>query len=457
MAPLQPLGLRLVSEFVGTYVLVFTVGSVFLSGHALWGGVSHAIVLVVGTLALGRISGANFNPAVSIALGASKAIGGGGQRLGPMGAYVCVQIVAGILASLSYGALMQRPLGMEPTRGASGLSRACLVEMLYTCAYCFLVLNVGVAKDNSTNPFYGFVIGLVALMGTYSAAPVSGGCLNPAMAIGMDVGYSSGGVYYGLFYSLAEVLGALLAVLFFRLVRPEDFGRRKNDETAELVSEFLGSFVIVLTVGMSVLSQSPVAGLPIISSIVSMSLALFKVSGACFNPAMTVAFATSSRAPSFMPARTAKYIIAELLGGGCAGFAYVGISDGLFFSLCPTGNYVSASMAECAFVFALCYIILSRSLARSAGWFAFATGAFMLIGGMLLSRISSGMMSPAITFGMFCGELYAKGFVFSSHSTLAFGMMIPAQVLGSVLAGRICALTAKHPGHTYAVKSDAFA
>lgn len=455
MAPMQPLALRLLCEFIGTFVLVFSVGFVVLSGHALWGGVSQALVLVGGAYAFGRVSGANFNPAVSIALGASKAIGGGGQPISTMGAYVCVQLVAGIMAALSFQMLMGSSVGLGPLQGPEDLRRACLAEMLYTCVYCFLVLNVGVAKDNSPNPFYGFVIGMAALTGAYSAGSVSGGCLNPAMAIGIDVGNAGFHVYSCVFYSLAEIAGALLAVMLFRLVRPMDFNSRGGGETAELASEFIGSFVIVLTVGLNVLAASPVAGLPIISSIVSMSLALFNVSGARFNPAITLAFLTYGNAPDVTPIKAAKYVLAEILGGGCAGFAYVTISGGFFFRLCPANNYGQASVADCAFVFALCYILLSRSLARSAGWFACATGACMLIGCMLLGSLAGGMMSPAITFGAFCGEMYASGFAFSSESIIALVMLSAAELLGSVLAGRACALA--RPSRAYAVESNEFA
>ena len=69
---------KVAAEFLGTFLLVFTVGCNVLSGNAVWGGVSIASVLMVAIYSLGGISGANFNPAVSLALGISKAMNGDG-------------------------------------------------------------------------------------------------------------------------------------------------------------------------------------------------------------------------------------------------------------------------------------------------------------------------------------------------------------------------------------------
>ena len=66
------------AEFVGTFLLIFTVGCNVLGGSATWAGVSIAFVLMVCIYALGGISGANFNPAVSVTLGISRAMGGPG-------------------------------------------------------------------------------------------------------------------------------------------------------------------------------------------------------------------------------------------------------------------------------------------------------------------------------------------------------------------------------------------
>merc|ERR1719409_2620445 len=98
-------GQKYIAEFIGTYLLVFTVGCNVLtnSGAANWAASSIACVLMVSIYAMGDVSGANFNPAVSFALGLS-----GKMKWPEVGIYCIVQIVAGILAALCYGMLNWR-------------------------------------------------------------------------------------------------------------------------------------------------------------------------------------------------------------------------------------------------------------------------------------------------------------------------------------------------------------
>merc|ERR1719181_1045884 len=85
-----------VAEFVGTFLLVFTVGCNVLTGSPVWAATSIGCVLMVAIYALGGVSGANFNPAVSLALGISNKL-----EWKEVGIYMAVQVVAGICAALS--------------------------------------------------------------------------------------------------------------------------------------------------------------------------------------------------------------------------------------------------------------------------------------------------------------------------------------------------------------------
>ena len=83
------------AEFVGTFMLIFTIGCNVLSGQPIWGGVSIACGLTVTIYALGKSSGANFNPAVSLALGLCNKL-----AWLEVAIYMGVQLVAGILAGI---------------------------------------------------------------------------------------------------------------------------------------------------------------------------------------------------------------------------------------------------------------------------------------------------------------------------------------------------------------------
>merc|ERR1719453_1290762 len=137
---------------------------------------------MVSIYALGGVSGANFNPAVSIALGISNSMGGpGGMDWTKCAIYCAVQIAAGIIAGLSYAAMLWKVVNCAPKPGF-GWWEAMLAEILYTFMLCFVVLNVAAAKKNAGTQFYGLAIGFVIVAGAYGAGNISGGAFNPAVA-----------------------------------------------------------------------------------------------------------------------------------------------------------------------------------------------------------------------------------------------------------------------------------
>merc|ERR1719389_1488267 len=140
---------KLLAEFTGTFLLIFTIGCNVLSKSGLWAGVSIACVLMVAIYSFGGISGANFNPAVSVTLGITKALGGPGMEFKDVGIYCGVQLAAGVAAGLAYVGLFGQAFNLAPA-GDFSLVSAGLCELLYTFMLCFVVLNVAVAKKNAT-------------------------------------------------------------------------------------------------------------------------------------------------------------------------------------------------------------------------------------------------------------------------------------------------------------------
>ena len=106
------MGAKLIAEFVGTYLLIFTVGCNVLTGQPVWGGVSIACVLTVMIYALGKSSGGNFNPAVSVALGLANKL-----EWKEVAIYCVVQIAAGICAGLSFAAMLWKVVNVAPKPG----------------------------------------------------------------------------------------------------------------------------------------------------------------------------------------------------------------------------------------------------------------------------------------------------------------------------------------------------
>eukprot|EP00933_Yihiella_yeosuensis_P035281 TRINITY_DN287_c0_g2_i1.p1 TRINITY_DN287_c0_g2~~TRINITY_DN287_c0_g2_i1.p1 ORF type:complete len:459 (+),score=95.14 TRINITY_DN287_c0_g2_i1:131-1507(+) len=427
---------KCVAEFVGTYLLVLTVGCNVLSGNAVFGGVSIACALMVCIYALGGISGANFNPAVSVSLGISKAMGGPGLDSKTVITYSAVQILGGFAAAFSYWMLFSDNFNLAPAKGFTW-AEAGICEMLYTFMLCFVVLNVAAATKQvqEANQYYGLAIAFCIIAGAYGAGSVSGGCFNPAVALAIDVSSAGVGFAHCAVYAAFELLGAMMAAGFFALVRPEDFGRYKTD-TTELISEFLGTYMLVLTVGLNVLGNSKAGAFSIAASLTSMIYALGDVSGAHFNPAVTCAVWCSQRCPELTVEKAQKFVGVQLAAGIAAAFTYSYIYGGSSFALGPKGGFswLGLAVGETLFTFVLCYVVLCVAVSERTGtsqMFGLAIGSCVTVGGLAIGGISGGSLNPAVSVGIASahtmnGGLFWKSLVYSACELL--GGSIAAEV-----------------------------
>merc|ERR1712054_568181 len=186
---------------------------------------------------------------------------------------------------------------------------------------------------DTMNEFYGLAIGFVIVAGGYGAGAISGGCFNPAVALGIDVSSAGLGFGWGFAYAGYELLGAALAAGAFRVVRPDEFGGSPDYTLGtKLVSEFIGTFFLVLTVGLNVLGKSPGPVFSIAASLMCMIYALGNCSGAHFNPAVTLAILASGR-NLITAGEAAAYMGVQILGGICASFTYAAMYHGATFAL----------------------------------------------------------------------------------------------------------------------------
>lgn len=400
---------RLVSEFVGTYLLVFTVGCNVLSGSPAWAATSIACVLTVSIYALGGVSGAHFNPAVSVTLGLSNKL-----PWSEVGIYCATQIVAGVTAGLSYGSLFFKVFNLEP-QAEFGWFEAMLAEVLYSFMLCFVVLNVASARKNEGNQFFGIAIGFVIIAGGYAVGNVSGGAFNPAVALGIDISSLGVGVGWGFAYTIFELIGSAMAALAFRVVRPDDFGGSSNYSLGtKLASEFIGTFFLVLTVGLNVLGKSPGPVWSIAASLMCMVYALATCSGAHFNPAVTMAILASGR-QLIEPIAAAYYMVVQISGGLCAAITVATIHHGASFAFGPAEgfSYAHAAMAEVTYTFLLCFVVLavttvsrptnngySKQSAEIQDFSGLAIASCVTAGGYAVGAVSGGCLNPAVSFGI---------------------------------------------------------
>merc|ERR1719190_247148 len=100
-----------------------------------------------------------------------------------------------------------------------------LCEFLYTFMLCFVVLNVAaskkekVKKEGEKSQYFGLAIGFVIVAGAYGPGAISGGCFNPAVALAIET-QNQFQLGWSVVYAVSEFVGAVIAVVAFKLMRP---------------------------------------------------------------------------------------------------------------------------------------------------------------------------------------------------------------------------------------------
>lgn len=203
----------LLTEFIGTFFLVLTIGLCVTQGTP-YAPIAAGCVLAAMVYMGGHISGAHYNPAVTLALTAA-----GKSPVKNLLPYMAAQIVAALVAALAIRTLTGNTLAPAPGANIGSLL-ALLTEVLFTFALALVVLNVACSDKTKGNSYYGVAIGLTVLAGAFASKGISGGVLNPAIGIGGTVihGALGGGSWSHLWlYLLGPFAGGLLASVVFRI------------------------------------------------------------------------------------------------------------------------------------------------------------------------------------------------------------------------------------------------
>lgn len=205
---------KYLAEFIGTFFLVLTIGCTVIPGAA---GVIPPLAigaaLMVMIFAGGHVSGAHFNPAVTLAVFVR-----GKCDAKDVVPYWVAQIVAGILAALVAVWLVGKsgtPMEIK------NVPQAFVAEFLFTFALAYVVLNTATAKGTANNSFYGLAIGMTVMTGAFAVGGISGGAFNPAVAVGIAV---MNLVNFGQIWIhiVADLAGGLVAALTFKALNPTD-------------------------------------------------------------------------------------------------------------------------------------------------------------------------------------------------------------------------------------------
>lgn len=209
---------KLAAEFIGTFCLVFAGTGAIVINNLSGGAITHVgVALTFGLIVLamiytlGEISGAHFNPAVTLGFWAARRFE---SRL--VVPYIISQISGAIAASLTLKLMFpqDRALGSTIPNGSS--TQSFVLEVILTAILMFVILGVSTgAKEKGITA--GIVVGAVIALEAMFAGPISGASMNPARSLAPAlVSLQSGDLWI---YLLAPVVGALMGVVGCRCVR----------------------------------------------------------------------------------------------------------------------------------------------------------------------------------------------------------------------------------------------
>ncbi len=199
------------TEFIGIYFLVLTIGLTVLGGTPfapLAIGASLMVMVFMG----GHVSGAHYNPAVSIACAMRKKL-----PWSEVPPYIVAQLAGAVAAALTVYGILGQTFTLTPAEGISG-TRAVAIEALYTFALCLVVLNVATIQKTKGNSFYGLAIGFTIVVAAFAGGPLSGGAFNPAVGFGPILVHSllGDGTLGDLWiYIVGPLIGAVVAAFAF--------------------------------------------------------------------------------------------------------------------------------------------------------------------------------------------------------------------------------------------------
>ena len=201
-------------EFIGTFFLVLAIGMAVIDpGAGNLAPIAIGAALMVMVYAGGHVSGAHYNPAVTIAVWLR-----GRCSIAEVPFYLIAQILAAVaaakLALLFKGCPVVTP--MNPNVG-----HALIAEFVGTFALAYVVLNVATAKATAGNSFYGLAIGFTVVAMAFALGGISGGAFNPAVAVGITVmGLAKTANIW--IYLVANFAAAIVAALTFKFINPDD-------------------------------------------------------------------------------------------------------------------------------------------------------------------------------------------------------------------------------------------
>jgi len=207
---------KLLGEFLGTYFLVFAGTSAividYLTRTITHVGIALTFGLVVMALiyTFGHVSGAHYNPAVTIGFVVTKDISMKAASL-----YILVQVAGGITASVSVWLLFGNVASLGATLPRDSWQQSFILESILTFFLMIVILGSAI-HGKAIKSFAGIAIGATVGIEALFGGPISGASMNPARSIAPAI--ISGTLDHLWIYIVATILGAIIASLLYKFI-----------------------------------------------------------------------------------------------------------------------------------------------------------------------------------------------------------------------------------------------
>ncbi|KFK33271.1 hypothetical protein AALP_AA6G353400 [Arabis alpina] len=226
---------KLIAEMIGTYFVIFS-GCGVVVVNVLYGGtvtfpgicVTWGLIVMVMIYSTGHISGAHFNPAVTVTFAIFRRFPWYQVPL-----YIGAQLVGSLLASLTLKIMFKvTPEAYFGTVPTDSSARALVAEIIISFLLMFVIS--GVATDNrAIGELAGIAVGMTIMLNVFVAGPISGASMNPARSLGPALVM---GVYKGIWvYIVGPIVGVMSGGFVYNLIRFTDKPLRELTKSASFL------------------------------------------------------------------------------------------------------------------------------------------------------------------------------------------------------------------------------